>query len=592
MQRRAEPSLALAIVIIGGALAVLSPRMLDFYVEICGTENTCSYQSGDSTVIPSTALRECPKCYCGDGVFPEEECPDKITYRCLNRIILSASSSQKVVATQISHDKCPSTTDSSLKNLCYNESFDILNIDSYMYLFKDGWYRNKHCAVCNNETVSDDKRISLEVVHCEQSTFDINVYSSIPEMQESLRMSKCNLQFDLWEERSICPDYNAISQCNVTGMWDVWDEEVEMTCKSYDNKFLIFRNIFCYACNTGHSDFPPLIHTCTNHDDTAVEIGCLNGTSDSRTYPYWNKHCLECNKIPGFIYWINYDVNEYNINAEYPYQGSIYLQIALCEVIKSAAYKYLSLSSHIRAFCRTKSLIPYELKTSFDLVYSAFLEKKVATSDMSLSELHEEYIQLGGTHLWCSAPGESGCSCELNCYVFQNCCPDMLLNDPVECREIDGRNITVITKCPIGFSDKVLQYYCERNEPGEMTVLDYIPSYDLNNINPEFKNTFCQICNMPTKIRTIHRKRVRRTLHLKCKNYIDFDNFLPMEHSFANLVNFCKIEYKSRSSIKLPSCSISSYEFEEGAAQCDMEQFPNGSLETIQHMCENTGIGS
>ena len=593
--RTATTFLALIILNVADTLERLSPRMLDFYVELCGSETTCSYRSEDNADIPSTPLRECPKCHC-DAWPGELQCPDMATHRCLDRIILSASSTQKGVYSSIAHDTCSGTTDSSLKDLCFNESFDILNSDSYpyqAYWFK--LYRNKHCAVCNNVTVSDDKRISLAVTQCEQNTFDINVYRSIAEIQETLTMSKCNLRFDLNYDGEICPDYNTISQCNVTGMWDVWDEEVEKTCKSYDRKFLVFKNIFCYACNIGYSDFSPLVHTCTNHNDTAVESECLNGPSDSRTFPYWNKYCLECNKIPGFYYWINDDVNEYNINAEYPYKGSIYLNVFICEIIESAAYKYLSLSSLIRSRCPVES-ISNDIKTSFDQVYSAFLEKKTNfTSDIPLSALYDEYIQSGGTYLWCSEPGESKCSCELDCYVLQNCCPDMLLNDPVECREMDGRNITVITKCPIGYPDKVLAYYCERNEPGEMTVLDSIPSEKLDSINPEFKNIFCKICNMPSNFLSTRRFEFNalRALHLKCKMYIDFDNFLPMQHSFKNLFNFCQIEYKTYySSIykNLPSCSISSYEFEERAAKCDMEQFSSGSNYAIQHMCENTGI--
>ena len=588
MYREAEPFLVLIILIIGDSLAILSPKMLDVYVDICGRRNTCSYQSEDNAVFPSTSLRDCPWCDC-DEASTEGQCPDMATYRCFDYRIFSASSSQKGVYSSYIIDTCPNISDSSLKDLCYNESFDFLNSDSYPFL--NGFYRNKHCAVCNNVTVTDYNRISLLVTHCEKKTVDINVYRSIAEMQVRLRLSKCNLRFDLrYKRRFLCPDYYGISQCNVTGMWDVWDEEVEMTCKSYDSKFLIFKNIFCYACNVGYSDFSPLVHTCTNHGDTAVEIACLNGPSDSRTFPYWNAHCLECNKIPGLHYFINLKANEYHTNAEYPYEGSIYIKILICELIKSATYRYLSLSPHIKSYCATGS-ISYELQTSFDLVYSSFAERKTnSTSDISLSYLFHEYIQSGGTYLWCSEPGESECSCELDCYVFQNCCPDMLLNDPVECREIDGRNITVITKCPIGFPDKVLQYYCERNEPGEMTVIDNIPSGDVGNINPEFKNTFCQICHMPSKILSIESHNVRRTLHLKCRNYIDFDNFLPMQHSFENLVNFCKIESKSSWSIKLPSCSISSYKLEEGAAKCDLEHYSSGSTDAIQHMCENTGM--
>ena len=280
-------------------------------------------------------------------------------------------------------------------------------------------------------------------------------------------------------------------------------------------------------------------------------------------------------------------MSSYNISAEYPYEGSVELAVDMCKLRYSEAYKFLLLSSILHDnHCFIVQTEYPDLEASFELEYSA-LEMSSKYADMR--PLYDEYVRLGGTSMWCNSPDGTECSCDTSCFVLHNCCPDMLQNDPVECREMDGRNITVITKCPPGFKDKVLRYYCERNDSDMLTLLDVNPSYDLNNVSPEFKNIFCQICNLPSKVESTLMYKTLRVLRLRCKNYLDFENFLPFQYNFAYLQNVCEFEYRSSSGVEMPTCEIDSRQHQRDVSACEQSMTQNSNISTLAHMCEKGG---
>ena len=486
-------------------------------------------------------------------------------------------------------DRCNEDKNLTKQDLCKNEKPEFSNSESYPVWgqYNGTWlmFRNQHCADCNNAT--NTEKTDPIVTDCDFDTFDKNVPNSVKELEQNLRMSKCNAAYFVPRiGNTACPEPGDISDCNVTGLWDIWDKEIDNACHTIDSKFFVFKNVFCYICNTGARDLKmPVIHSCINHVNKFVEAECLNGHLNIRTLPYWNEYCRECNKIPGLDYWLNdFPVNYYNTSSEYPYEGTVYLVVDMCNLRYSEAYKYLLLSTvlHDDYICFSLKKEYPELEASFQLEYSA-LELSSKHSDMR--SLHNEYVRFGGTSTWCNSPGGTECSCDISCFILHNCCPEMTQNDPVECREMDGRNVTVITKCPPGFQDKVLRYYCERNYSDMITMLDVNPSYDLNEVSPEFKNIFCQICNLPSKIESTLRYKTRRVLHLKCKKYVDFENFLPFQYNFAYLQNTCQIEYKSSSHVEMPTC----YDRAKDREVSVCGQTHDSKLSTLAYMCEKGG---
>ena len=502
-----------SIMMIVGTFAMLSPKMKDLYVDICGEQHLCPYQLWGAGKQGDVSLKECPKCNCYSSRSHLPLCPDIVSHsRCYNASILSASSKKTHYHLRMI-DSCYEDTNNTLQDLCSKEEPDLLNLYSYPVKDHNNYYRNEYCAICNN--AADTERLRLAVTDCDLNKFDMNIYESVEELRCNVKKSKCNFVYNpisipLFDSYSACSTPSSISHCNVTGLWDTWDTEISDACMKYDSPIFLFKNVFCYACNTGSSDMSSSIRTCTNHDNSSLEKECLNGPADPRTFPYWNKHCRHCNIISGISHSL---VHGYNKSAIWPYETSIHVLTDVCLLRYSNEYKFLLLSTTVKTYCKINAGSPSdmgefpdkELEASFELQYSRLVEKRGDNEPgLNFQDLYTKYVNYSGRGTWCGSPDGADCSCDLSCFVFQNCCPDMWQNDRVECRKMDDRHTVVIKKCPDGFADKALQYYCERNESDLMTVLDFTPSVDYDIMNPEFKNIFCLICNIPSQIKGIN----------------------------------------------------------------------------------------
>ena len=576
----------------GLAMAILSPQMLDLSVDICGLYYNCSHRyPSEEEKARHIPLIRCPECGCNPVDRDDLLCPDQEEFRtCADKNIYSASSLTKDIKIIPMIETCFEEANDTLNDLCSNAKRDLLNRNSYIVTgFRKGMYsffRNMYCFQCNNG--SNLGQLQLEVTYCESQSFDVNTYSSVGELLHHVEKASCEFGYKTHSYKTYCSESNIISECNVTGMWDTWDEEVNAACSTYEGKFLVFKNIFCYACNTGKSDFTPSIRSCIDHENEGVELECLNGPADPRTFPYWNKYCRKCNELPGVSYGLDH-VNIYNKSAEYPFEGSVYFGIRFCDLRNSDAYKFLTLSPTVEYLCTLayRRFTHDELKASFDVAYQVFMKKKRESAlRVHWPDLYNEYLRLGGKDKWWGGLEEE-CWHDSYCYKIQNCCPEPLGDNALECRELGGRNVTVINKCPNLFSDKVWKYYCERNESEMLTTLDIFPFYKKNYADPYFRNVFCHMCNELTTSTYVIQSG--GYIHFKCKKYIDIENFLPLLIGTSILGETCHMEYKTRGPSEPPSCSLESYKFDKDAAKCVIPT--NATLASIEmkDMCENTG---
>ena len=576
----------------GFSVAILSPQMLDLSVDICGLYYNCShpYPSEDE-LERHIQLKSCLSCGCNTVNKADLLCPSQEELRtCANPSIYSASSLKRDGKIIPMIEKCFEEANDTMKDLCSNAKRDPLNLDSYVVTgFRkdmEFFFRNVYCFQCNNGY--NLKRLHLEVKYCGSQRFDVNTYSSVSELLYHVEKSSCEFGYTTGIF-TYCSEPYAISECNVTGQWDVWNGEVKEACSTYQGKFLVFKNIFCYVCNTGVPGFSPSIRSCTNHEDIRVEFECVNGPANSRTFPYWNEYCRKCNELPGVSYKLHH-VNIYNKSAEYPFEGSVYFRIDFCDLRNSHTYKFLTLSPTIEYWCNFayRRFTHIELESSFDLVYSTFItNNKESVKDVNWTDLYDKYLRLGGKKKWWGGTDEE-CSHETSCYTLQNCCPEVLGNNALECRDLDGKNVTVVTSCPYPFSEKAWKYYCERNESEMLTILDLFPFFGKNDAYyPYFRNVFCQMCNKLAESLPI--VECGDYIHFKCKKYIDIDNFLPLLNSLSILGDTCVLEYKSLYSNEPPSCSLESYRFDKDAGKCSL---PNNSalVKTgMKYICEKTG---
>ena len=261
----------------------------------------------------------CPECSCQSSCIGKDECcPDvylKYPQNCREVEILDPIDKPRYYALV---DQCPHNADATLIEKCENRTAIIDRLvnppvtsnDVYPYIFF-----NEYCALCND--VTDFKEWTLEL-KC-PGFADFNFVSSNEELVQTAKENNCLLRYtphtdrgvqkcqkfenpryeycpdnyqnnvirracesqyihrhfyfknifceicntpELNEDTSIKPEMTStshdklvIANCNVTGLWEDYDEEVEASCRMYrrTTAMYIYKNVFCYICNTNYA---------------------------------------------------------------------------------------------------------------------------------------------------------------------------------------------------------------------------------------------------------------------------------------------------------------------------------------------------
>ena len=110
-------------------------------------------------------------------------------------------------------------------------------------------YTNKYCALCHG--IPEDRHEYWTVEITCNELFQANDISTI--VEDIQATETCNLQYsvpsDSISKRSTCSTL-LISTCNETGLWQVYDKEVETACLAYTSPYKInYKNVFCFICN-------------------------------------------------------------------------------------------------------------------------------------------------------------------------------------------------------------------------------------------------------------------------------------------------------------------------------------------------------
>ena len=221
----------------------------------------------------------CPACSCNETCFKTRNCcPDlflKLPFVCVKTSIWNHEGLDVDTPHVAMIETCPLNVVQAVNSKCAF-SVDMKNKLQNVPVTsrKTGLtYRNIHCLRCNEESGVKIEPWDIEI-QCQEFA-DFNFLSSYEEVIEQAERGRCNISYSsiavnsLWDD--VCygsPKLNnsdtskVINKCNVTGTWNVFDPDIEYMCKMYDNKFRVFKNIFCYMCN------PPII--------TEIPIGVCN----------------------------------------------------------------------------------------------------------------------------------------------------------------------------------------------------------------------------------------------------------------------------------------------------------------------------
>ena len=119
---------------------------------------------------------------------------------------------------------------------------------------------NKFCSKCDGLKNEAHRHYWILSVHC-----DDDIVFNHENLLQVVQEKKCEVSYKPPSTAAPQCDYSgdpAISRCNVTGLWEEYDNVIEAACHSFYDTFNgTYRNYFCYLCNTDDPQ-PPELRSC------------------------------------------------------------------------------------------------------------------------------------------------------------------------------------------------------------------------------------------------------------------------------------------------------------------------------------------
>ena len=279
-----------------------STSLLEMFLPVCPNKlNDCA--DVQERYEPSFSREECltHPCYCNFSSCQEmlNCCPhDPRSYlqvTCQKTAFIIDGSIQ--IHAIFIVEKCLSETHHYAEKCLHTQTSDIV-FSTASKLF----YKNIYCAKCHVEKAVRSFEIkfacpfSNDTVHSKLSSGKcVALYVTNSTILTDIEYSLCNKHKRL-------PTFDLISTCNVSGQWQQSDPQIEWACKYLNQRFLQFKNPFCYICNPGQSrlidlDFDVLLNL--HCDAKSPYSSSCKGTANSVvTKPFDNMACRECNNQP------------------------------------------------------------------------------------------------------------------------------------------------------------------------------------------------------------------------------------------------------------------------------------------------------
>ncbi|KAH3790256.1 hypothetical protein DPMN_168453 [Dreissena polymorpha] len=213
-------------------------------ISSCLTLGTCCldnieymlYPKNTKTLVHATCVSPQLKPYTGKQEYPEQMPNVLIVQKC-------PPDGNSKLFTAMTADKC-------------DNGFTYADIETTMPVTDSTTnitYQNLYCALCHGVDESKMVRWTVKIV-CKNEALMPSSLNNI--VREVLRSEKCNLMFDIPSNQNIlrptCRE--TIGACNETGLWDVYDPLLEYACLAFYTPYAsLFKNVFCYMCNTNHT---------------------------------------------------------------------------------------------------------------------------------------------------------------------------------------------------------------------------------------------------------------------------------------------------------------------------------------------------
>ncbi|KAK3598841.1 hypothetical protein CHS0354_007447 [Potamilus streckersoni] len=372
-------------------------------------------------------------------------------------------------------------------------------------------YVHRLCALCSMEKDNDLEPWEPVVAKCVSSPSEMTKsFMEMAVLKQLLSEGKCVLVHNesVAYDRNCIPSVanenveGIIESCNVSGLWDRFDPDIDWACKHYTTQFKQFANVFCFICNpdlVSHTS-ELLIDTCNvtgywKRNDTKIEQGCLHHNSESRFQPFKNVFCYMCN------IWDN-GVTMFQSIHELPPIQSDSIEIQFGELNFGRVYPQNKAVDDFRQEC-----VQGCLRNHKDGTYNYKVCTDCQCHAMKVCEKNHE---------------RKG--------FF--CLPDTFKSN------YDQQNFyLVLGVCLLGNTSNELKQKCE--DPDKDNIIDNLPASLLNDAIL-FRNYYCAKCNGYNAI-------IFLNIEIYCGIYIDARLTQSLEHLIQlSVQNSCTIKYVKR----------------------------------------------
>ena len=431
-------------------------------------------------------------------------------------------------------------------------------------------YKNKHCGECNMESKCINWNITVGCGRASRFEEQMRNFTSPLDIKRALDKNNCSITFkpDEFFKGPPCftirNDYlskSHVDKCNVSGLWEVYDADIDWACANFITPFKNFKNVFCYICNPSQAKLQPvaLIDNCNSLNTTAVSEACSTMPISERFAPFKNVFCYVCNQGYDFLYdevvpSLQKIEEKNSLNLETQLKVSIKFNgDHTLEMVKDFLSNFVI--AHL-AYIR-QDLIQSDTVIHNDILSSLNVFEKLYTSICGTGMLCYSNEERNITNKTYSNPVCKTCECDSSCSEFETCCPDILLTrQPYSCYSPTmfptfykfqaeqtqwgeifrtesnsyANRYKTITTClnedaPKYTKEKCLEF---NNKTDPFTLIPVSTDTGIT-----YKNIYCYVCNS-------NRSTITLEFQALCNTYIEHKHFTNLNYLLKVIRNHCQ----------------------------------------------------
>lgn len=520
----------------------------------------------------------------------ENCCPDVYLttsqLTCMETTII-AETSQKILAMSLT---CSGKNNTEIEQLCSanytsKQTFRLPPVTSRRTNLT---YRNIFCAECHNDT---DVESWFPSINCDQNV-DLNYLSSYEEILTKAAKHNCTVKYESEAHKIACSPQVEDSQfteliiheCNKTGTWDVYDEDIATACSLDVNNYMFvpstlyfppeknYINIFCKMCNppdnfgegytplerlysASDTDVDPMFTACNLYEQTPLlfpfkNVFCFFLSRQNKT----KNHTIEFTINDGTVTITN-DTAAYNLNLDIQSLFPI-------PIFDTSSKRIKTVSEYLKSLVNENGKhVDVERLLHFHFLHYGFQKRCTKMTD----------IQGRGNQI--------SCECEIQCIKRQTCCADFAFTKPVSLATDFGfsRPLQLIDRCYGNYSGNISEL-CEADR-NKNDVVSLFPVSNWNAIGDSvFKNIYCFACN---EISFTYENASEFVQNIQPRGFQILCNFVPNLTPFSSIEDVIGVLSRANAeNMTSKSCNIT----------IDIDLYDSGDIDgDVIHSCNVTG---